>query len=71
MVGLQGVEMIVLGYNTPSVNSRKREEGPEKRHFHNRLSVQAGAYQNYAVSATDISTGRSPASRSMRPNCLR
>jgi N-carbamoyl-D-amino-acid hydrolase len=46
VMGLQGVEMIVLGYNTPSVNSQKRQEGPEKRHFHNRLSVQAGAYQN-------------------------
>ncbi|GAC1551417.1 MAG: N-carbamoyl-D-amino-acid hydrolase [Beijerinckiaceae bacterium] len=46
VMGLQGVEMIVLGYNTPSVNSQRNEEGPEKRHFHNRLSVQAGAYQN-------------------------
>jgi predicted amidohydrolase len=46
VMGLQGVEMIVLGYNTPSVNAQKSEEGPEKRHFHNRLSVQAGAYQN-------------------------
>jgi predicted amidohydrolase len=46
VMGLQGVEMIVLGYNTPSVNSQKSDEGPEKRHFHNRLSVQAGAYQN-------------------------
>jgi predicted amidohydrolase len=46
VMGLQGVEMIVLGYNTPSVNSQKKKEGPEKRQFHNRLSVQAGAYQN-------------------------
>jgi predicted amidohydrolase len=46
VMGLRGVEMIVLGYNTPSVNAQKSEEGPEKRHFHHRLSVQAGAYQN-------------------------
>ena len=46
VMGLQGVEMVVLGYNTPSVNSQNSEEGPEKRLFHNRLSVQAGAYQN-------------------------
>ena len=46
VMGLQGVEMVLLGYNTPSVNSQKSEEGPEKRLFHNRLSVQAGAYQN-------------------------
>jgi predicted amidohydrolase len=46
VMGLQGVEVIVLGYNTPSVNSQRSDEGPVKRHFHNRLSVQAGAYQN-------------------------
>ncbi|WGF88650.1 N-carbamoyl-D-amino-acid hydrolase [Marinivivus vitaminiproducens] len=46
VMGLQGVEMVMLGYNTPSVNSQKPEEGLEQRMFHNRLSVQAGAYQN-------------------------
>ena len=46
VMGLQGVELIVLGYNTPSTNSQKPEEGPQKRQFHNRLTVQAGAYQN-------------------------
>jgi predicted amidohydrolase len=45
-MGLQGVELVLLGYNTPSVNSQKSEEGPEDRLFHNRLSVQAGCYQN-------------------------
>ncbi len=46
VMGLQGVELVMLGYNTPSVNSQKGDEGPEKRLFHNRLVVQAGAYQN-------------------------
>src|SRR6266568_7953806 len=46
VMGLQGVEMIVLGYNTPAVNAQRPAEGPEQRLFHNRLSVQAGAYQN-------------------------
>lgn len=46
VMGLQGVEMILLGYNTPSINSQKASEGPEKRMFHHRLSLQAGAYQN-------------------------
>ena len=45
-MGLQGVELIVLGYNTPSVNSQKADEGPQKRIFHHRLTLQAGAYQN-------------------------
>ena len=46
VMGLQGVEMVVLGYNTPSVNGQKPAEGVAQRLFHNRLSVQAGAYQN-------------------------
>src|SRR6202047_5363276 len=46
VMGLQGVELIMLGYNTPSANSQKLEEGLEKRLFHNRLTVQSGAYQN-------------------------
>jgi N-carbamoyl-D-amino-acid hydrolase len=46
VMGLQGVEMIVLGFNTPSVNSQKGAEGPQQRIFHHKLSVQAGAYQN-------------------------
>jgi N-carbamoyl-D-amino-acid hydrolase len=46
VMGLQGVEMVVLGYNTPSANSQNASEGLERRMFHNRLSVQAGTYQN-------------------------
>jgi predicted amidohydrolase len=46
VMGLQGVELIVLGYNTPAVNSQRADEGPRKRLFHHRLSLQAGAYQN-------------------------
>jgi len=46
VMGLQGVEMVVLGFNTPSVNSQKGGEGLAQRLFHHRLSVQAGAYQN-------------------------
>ena len=46
VMGLQGVEMIILGFNTPSVNSQRGTEGPAQRMFHHRLSLQAGAYQN-------------------------
>jgi N-carbamoyl-D-amino-acid hydrolase len=46
VMGLQGVELIVLGYNTPAVNSQKVDEGPQQRLFHHRLTLQAGAYQN-------------------------
>jgi predicted amidohydrolase len=46
VMGLQGVEMVVLGYNTPSFNASDKAEGPAKRLFHNALVLQAGAYQN-------------------------
>ena len=45
MLGLQGVEMIVLGYNTPS----DYPPIPSNEHlanFHNHLCMQSGAYQN-------------------------
>jgi predicted amidohydrolase len=46
VLGLQGVELVVLGFNTPSVNSQNPAEGPAQRAFQHRLSLQAGAYQN-------------------------
>jgi len=46
VLGLQGVELVLLGFNTPSVNSQNGGEGPEKRLFHHRLCLQSGAYQN-------------------------
>ncbi len=46
VMGLQGVEMVLLGFNTPAANSQRTDEPPGLRNFHNDLSVQAGAYQN-------------------------
>ena len=46
VMGLQGVEMIMLGFNTPSVNSQRASQGPQQRMFQHKLSLQAGAYQN-------------------------
>ncbi len=48
VMGLQGVELIMLGYNTPSVNSQDGREGLERRLYHSELSMAAGAYQNAA-----------------------
>ncbi len=45
VLGLQGVELVCLGYNTPNHDPA----APEHDHlaeFHNRLVMQAGAYQN-------------------------
>ncbi len=47
VMGLQGAEVIMLGYNTPTTYAPV----PEHDHlqgFHNHLSMQAGAYQNGA-----------------------
>ena len=46
VMGLNKVEMVCLGYNTPTHNSLSDDEGPGLRLFHNHLSMQAGAYQN-------------------------
>ena len=46
VLGLQGVEMVLLGDNTPVTNSLSATEVPEHRIFHHKLSVQAGCYQN-------------------------
>jgi predicted amidohydrolase len=46
VMGLQGVEMVMLGYNTPVDNIDQRPEPPYLKSFHNHLSMQAGAYQN-------------------------
>ena len=45
VMGLQGVEMVVLGYNTPTHNPPAPEHDAPG-HFHNQLVMQAGAYQN-------------------------
>lgn len=45
VLGLQGVEMVVLGYNTPDSNIY-HEEPVHHKMFHHLLAIQAGAYQN-------------------------
>ena len=45
VLGLQGVELVLIGYNTPTLNGLLFEP-PHLRAFHNHLSMQAGAYQN-------------------------
>ncbi|KAF0226526.1 MAG: N-carbamyl-D-amino acid [Beijerinckiaceae bacterium] len=45
VMGLQGVEMILLGYNTP-VHNPPAPDHDRLGDFHNHLVMQAGAYQN-------------------------
>ncbi len=46
VMGLQDVELVLLGYNTPTGNSLADDEAPELRMFQNHMCMQAGAYQN-------------------------
>lgn len=45
VMGLQGVELILLGYNTPAHNPAAPNQDALTL-FHNHLCIQAGAYQN-------------------------
>jgi predicted amidohydrolase len=45
VMGLQGVELVLLGYNTP-VHNPPAPEHDNLANFHNHLVMQSGAYQN-------------------------
>jgi hypothetical protein len=45
VMGLQGAELMLIGYNTP-VHNPPAPEHDALSHFHNSLVMQAGAYQN-------------------------
>jgi predicted amidohydrolase len=47
VMGLQGAEMILIGYNTPLNYAPDPSQNPLQS-FHNQLVMQAGAYQNGA-----------------------
>ncbi|RAI57867.1 N-carbamoyl-D-amino-acid hydrolase [Roseicella frigidaeris] len=58
MLGLQQVELVMLGYNTPSLNMENRGfEAHHLRVFHSHLSVQAGCYQNACFAAAVAKAG--------------
>ena len=57
MLGLQGVEIVLLGYNTP-VHYPRAPELDHLQDFHNHLSLQAGAYQNGTWVAAAAKAGR-------------
>src|ERR1019366_4373228 len=59
VLGLQSVELVMLGYNTPSTNQAATGfEAHHLRVFHSHLSIQAGAYQNstYAIATAKAGT---------------
>jgi len=58
VLGLQSVELVMLGYNTPSTNQSARGfEAPHLRVFHSHLSIQSGAYQNSCFAIATAKAG--------------
>jgi len=63
VLGLQSVELVMLGYNTPTTNQDAATqaggafEAPHLRVFHSHLSVQAGAYQNATFAVATAKAG--------------
>ena len=58
VMGLQSVELVCLGYNTPSLNQdNKGFEAHHLRVFHSHLSIQSGAYQNSCFAVATAKAG--------------
>lgn len=58
VLGLQGVELVMLGYNTPSTNTTNRGyEASHLRVLHSHLSIQSGAYQNATFAVATAKAG--------------
>ena len=58
VLGLQSAELVMLGYNTPSINQdAKGFEAHHLRVFHSHLSIQSGAYQNACFAIATAKAG--------------
>ncbi|RYE56790.1 MAG: N-carbamoyl-D-amino-acid hydrolase, partial [Rhizobiaceae bacterium] len=69
VMGLKGVELIVLGYTTPLHNPRA-EQSAELRMFQSRLCMQAGAYQNSTFVVGVAKAGREDGVDLMGGSCI-
>jgi len=69
VMGLQGAEVIALGYNTPTTYAPV----PQHDHlqgFHNHLSMQAGAYQNGAYVVGTAKAGMEEGCMLLGQSCI-
>ncbi len=58
VLGLQQVELVLLGYNTPSINQDARGfEAHHLRVLHSHLSIQSGCYQNACFAVATAKAG--------------
>jgi N-carbamoyl-D-amino-acid hydrolase len=58
VLGLQSVELVMLGYNTPSTNQEGGGfEAHHLRVFHSHLTIQAGCYQSACFAVATAKAG--------------
>lgn len=58
VLGLQQAELVLLGYNTPSINQDARGfEAHHLRVLHSHLSIQSGCYQNACFAVATAKAG--------------
>ena len=69
VMGLQGVEVVALGYNTP-MDHAGDETVNALTGFHNALSMQAGAYQNATWVIGTAKGGREEGSLMVAESCI-
>jgi N-carbamoyl-D-amino-acid hydrolase len=69
VMGLQGVELVMLGYNTPEGNGAGYEP-IHLRMFHNHLAMQAAAYQNATWVVGVAKAGREEGVDMMGGSCI-
>lgn len=69
VMGLQGVELVMLGYNTPAANAHGGEPS-HVRMFHNHLTMQAGAYQNATWVASAAKAGEEAGMEMLAGSCI-
>ena len=69
VMGLQGVEMVLIGYNTP-IHNAPAPQHDDLSLFHNRLSLQAGAYHNGCWVAGVAKAGLEEGVDSIGGSCL-
>jgi predicted amidohydrolase len=69
VMGLKGVEMVLVGYNTPAVN-REANEPTHLKLFHSNLTMQAGAYQNGTWVVAAAKAGREEGNDMLGGSCI-
>lgn len=69
VLGLQGAELVMLGFNTPEINAAVPEPGHLRMHHH-LITMQAGAYQNGTWVVATAKAGREDGVDMMAGSCI-